>query len=461
MLKNDVKMKRDSSKPWPENCPWAEPLFGGCGIIWEEDMIPTDGLDEEAEDLLDIKYYYDGLVQDGILNDDYILAEQDFDDDPDDEFEPEIGEEYWTGEEFDIDAWLDDMTEHLNLIKVDLVNCAEDAVAEIQRIIGYTFINENLLRQAFTRRAFQVEYGLSGCSEELELIGDSVLNMCVTRDMAEQLTEIDITRTDAPFKSDYNEGALSKLREHYISKDYLAERACSFGLDKYILYGTGEEHSENSKEDVVESLIGAVAIDCNWDMDTIREVVDKLICVQLQESRSLLEKTYYEIFNSWHQKHFGCIPDYEIYGKDPYYCAIRFSVPENDKGIRTMQRIDIMGATRGKARELAAELAYRFVVIHGLWKNIKEAGITPELENSINQMQELYQKGYLDEKPRYVFEDEPEIDIMSGREEWKCTCICDGIETTGYSSSKTGAKKEAAYEILRKIFADETKRAAD
>lgn len=49
--------------------------------------------------------------------------------------------------------------------------------AIIAQCIEYKFINENLLRQAFTRRAFQMEYGLAGCYEELEFIGDSVLSM--------------------------------------------------------------------------------------------------------------------------------------------------------------------------------------------------------------------------------------------------------------------------------------------
>ena len=55
----------------------------------------------------------------------------------------------------------------------------------------------------------------------------------------------------------------------------------------------------------------------------------------------------------------------------------------------------------GHLRENAARRAYEFIVRNGLWKNLSEAGIVPDLDNSINQLQELYQKKYLEEKPEY------------------------------------------------------------
>ena len=114
----------------------------------------------------------------------------------------------------------------------------------------------------------------------------------------------------------------------------------------------------------------------------------------------LLQKTYFEIFNSWHQKHFGMIPDYTIDGRGYYTCVLRFNVPPNDRDKWTSQIQYGYGHTRSRAREIAAELAYRFVMSNGLWTNISEAGITPDPENSINQLQELYQKKYLNV---YVF----------------------------------------------------------
>lgn len=68
------------------------------------------------------------------------------------------------------------------------------------------------------------------------------------------------------------------------------------------------------------------------------------------------------------------------------------ALPENEKGITRDQRIDIDADGRSKARELAAKLAYEFVVHNGLWINLKDAHVVPCLDESINQLQELYQK---------------------------------------------------------------------
>ena len=58
-------------------------------------------------------------------------------------------------------------------------------------------------------------------------------------------------------------------------------------------------------------------------------------------------------------------------------------------------------------------MAHCFVRDNGLWVNLKDAGLVPSLDNSINQLQELYQKKYLDEAPRY------ELEHWEG-DEWKC-----------------------------------------
>ena len=155
------------------------------------------------------------------------------------------------------------MSDHLNLLKIDCMSVTENPVEIVRQVIGYEFVNENLLRQAFTRRAFAVEYGLPGCNEELEFLGDTVLNTVVTRDMLRQLAWVDEYRTEAPFTVRLQEGGLSKIRTSYVNKEFLAGRAAELGLDKLILYGTGEEPTESSREDAMEALIGAVTVDCN------------------------------------------------------------------------------------------------------------------------------------------------------------------------------------------------------
>lgn len=244
------------------------------------------------------------------------------------------------------------------------------------------------------------------------------------------------------------EGDLSRIRQHYICKEYLAERAAALGLDQYILYGSGEEASESSREDMMEALLGAVAADCGWDWHTLEGVTDRLLTIQLSQPHSILQANSYDVFNAWHQKHFGRMPVYEVSrgrpaGRDSdgyvYSCTLRFFVPQNDKGIWTDQRADVQGNTRSEARTRAAEEAYRFLINNGLWMDLKDAGIEPKLEDAINQLQELYQKKYV-EKPEYSFEEHSDG--------WHCTCLCSGIEGFGKAQGKTAAKKKAAFMVL-------------
>ena len=451
--------KRMKRKPWPRDCIWPEPLKVGEGMQWDEELLP-ESLDERAQELMDIKDYFDSLVESGRLYEDYTLnpdyeedavddeTEEDEDGWADGEFIPKIGEDYWDEEEqrFDVEWWEDELTDHMNLLKIDAESYTKDPAMFVRDTIGYEFINENLLRQAFTRRAFAVEYGLPGCNEELEFLGDTVLNTVVTRDMLRQLAWVDEYRTKAPFTVRLQEGGLTKIRSAYVNKEFLAGRVAELGLDKLILYGTGEEPTESSREDVLEALLGAAAIDSNWDWDVLGALVDRLVCVQVEKPDYFLKESFYDIFNAWHQRRFGVMPDYEMQGISQFHCALRFRIPANDKGIREAQRIDVDGCySRSLAREQAAMQAYEFVRHNGLWSDLKEAGITPEQENSINQLQELYQKKYLEQMPIYEFAEED-------GDSWYCICRCNGVAGTGYGASKTKAKKEAAYMVLRNLF---------
>lgn len=448
-------------KTWPAECLWPEPIdpkHGG--IQYDEDMVGPE-TDDELDVLLEIKEYYDALAAEGILNEDYSLN-VDSEKWEEEEFLPEQGEEYWD-EGFDFDAWQEDLSFHMNELKI--VDCrpgsdlANDPVLTIQSSIEYTFVNENLLRQAFTRRAFAIEHGLvgyrgdvarEGCCEELEFLGDSILNTVVTREIFRQFSKYDSGNTEAPFVCRYGEGELTRLRESFICKEYLSKRAVELGLDRFILYGTGEEPTDSSREDMMEALIGAVAVDCGWDMAVLEKMVNRLLSIQLPCPDNILKKSYYDIFNAWHQKHFGCVPEYSVHsagrhGHSDYFCDIRFFLPENDRGIDTCKRLSASAGTRSMAREQAAERAYAFAAKHGLWIDLKDAGIVPDLENSINQLQELYQKRYLEDKPEYILE-------QRENDRWYVTCLCGSCYGWGEAGSKVRAKKKAAFMVIVKLM---------
>ena len=450
-----AKQENTKGMRWPENCIWPEPENpDALGSIWDPEDAQGMPLDPEGEELVEIGEYMDSLVEEGRLNPDYSLNEDYYEEDgeesedgEEDAWEPEIGKDFWDGG-FDREGWEWELLGRLNCLKTE----AFEAAMDIREATGYEFVNENLMRQAFTRRAFAKEHGLEGDNEELEYIGDAVIGMVLSREIAERFLEVEIRSTGAPLQTKrkwITEGTLSKAREQYSNKEYLAARFGKLGLDKYILYGAGEQPTESSREDAMEALIGAVAVDSGWNWDVMSDVTNRLLEIQLDYPDRYLKKSHYEIFNAWHQRHFGRMPDYEVHeglqlhsqGRE-YRCTIRFSAPENGKGIDRNQRIDVEADNRSKARELAAELAYHFMVRSGLWVRMEDAGITPRMEDSINQLQELYQKKYVDQ---------PEYEFTEGTE-WECECRCGGVYGWGRGSSKTAAKKAAAYEVLGKLM---------
>ena len=441
----------ETRKSWPKASLWPEPNWDGMGAFWDTDLAEMLDLDEEGEKLLEIKAYMDDLVECGRLNPDYSLNEdyEDYEEEEDcDEFVPEAGTDYWD-DGFDIESWEEDLSDHINLLKIDACDSETDPVSFVRQVTGYTFINENLLRQAFTRRAFGMEYGLGDC-EELEFYGDAVLNTVVSHELCRRFSDPFLYTVENPFRSRYPAGDLSTMRAKFICRDHLAARAEELGLDRYILYGTGEEASDASREDMMEALIGAVAVDSGWDWSLLADVVDRLIRLQLENPDELIKKSAYEQLNSWHQKHFGSLPEYivdrnrRVRGKEFYDCTLKFRVPENDKDIWTSQHINVTGeSTRTAAREHVAERAVSFLMNNGLWMRLDDAHIIPELENSINQLQELYQKKYVG-KAAYSFKE----DSLG----WYCECVVDSIEGWGRAAGKTKAKKKAAFMALVRMY---------
>ena len=362
-----------------------------------------------------------------------------------------MGYDYWD-EGFDRESWEEDLSHHINLLKIDICDTDQDPVIAVSEVTGYSFINENLLRQAFTRRAFGVEYGV-GDSEVLEFYGDSVLNTIVSRELYQNFADSDRDRVEGPFRSRYTEGELSQMKAMFVSRDHLAARAAELGLDKYILYGTGETPGDAAREDMMEALIGAVAVDSDWDWSLLADVVDRLIHLQLEHVEEYMKESCYDRLNRWHQKHFGGMPEYIVDrnrrtpGVETYDCTLKYLVPKNDKGIWTTQNIHVQQMpTRSAGREYVAKKAITFLQTNGLWINLSDAGIEPRQEDAINQLQELSQKKYV-EKPEYYFEERG----IPGAE-WYCTCICSGIEGWGTASSKTKAKKDAAFMVLTRLM---------
>jgi ribonuclease-3 len=121
---------------------------------------------------------------------------------------------------------------------------------ELYKILGYSFHNEELLKQALTHRSVR-----SHNNERLEFLGDSILNFVIAAHVYEQYAE-------AP------EGDLSRIRASLVNKDTLAKLGQRLQLGDFLALGAGELKSGGFRRqsilaDAVEAIFGAVYLDSN------------------------------------------------------------------------------------------------------------------------------------------------------------------------------------------------------
>ncbi len=127
----------------------------------------------------------------------------------------------------------------------------DNDIITIQKKIGYTFKNLNLLERAFTHGSYsknaQENY------QSLEFLGDSILDFVV----AKRLMEIN---------PNAHEGTLTKLRAQIVSREPLAKEVEHLDLVRFLIVGKGENKEyiiaqEKIKSDIFESIIGAIYLD--------------------------------------------------------------------------------------------------------------------------------------------------------------------------------------------------------
>ena len=126
-------------------------------------------------------------------------------------------------------------------------------IDQLERKIGYKFLNSNLLQLALTHRSAHHEH-----NERLEFLGDSILNFVIASDLYERF-------------SFATEGEMSRMRAILVCEQALADIAIKFELSSYINLGQGELKSggirrKSTLADAVEAIIGAIFKDSNIDI---------------------------------------------------------------------------------------------------------------------------------------------------------------------------------------------------
>ncbi len=131
----------------------------------------------------------------------------------------------------------------------------KEQMMRLEEIIGVSFHDDVLLRQALSHSSWANEHKAQGMknNERLEFLGDAVLELVSSRFLYLQYPDLP-------------EGDLTKLRASIVCEPTLALCARQFGLPAFLLLGKGEERTGGRNRnsivsDALEALIGAIFLD--------------------------------------------------------------------------------------------------------------------------------------------------------------------------------------------------------
>lgn len=352
----------------------------------------------------------------------------------------------------------------------------------IQDQIAYNFKNLDLLQQAFVRRSYSKENGGED-NEVLEFIGDKVLDFTVVKFLSEkygyfisECDDFDKNEDLDEFVSEYHENKLTEIKKKLVEKKTLARRIDILGLAEYLIMGKGDiknrVYEEDSvKEDLFEAILGAVALDSQWDILELQDVVEVMLALDSE----LIENTaqdYVELIQDWTCKKNGTIPlyhlkkasyqstwytlfngisqkiDWEIGGNHNKFNEIQFhcllKIDENLPVFRGF------GKSKSEARKAVCKVAYDYLKENNLTNSIKDEIRNPNKAEAINQLEILARRGYFS-LPKYSFFQEHD---ENGNTVWECECLIDKDKRSflSKSSSKKDAKKSSAFKMLKYIL---------
>lgn len=215
---------------------------------------------------------------------------------------------------------------------------------DIERILGYSFKNKAVLKEALTHKSFAGEHRGVKHNERLEFLGDSILGAIVA----------DYIYNECPHDE---EGVLSKIKANLVSRRNLYLWGKALNLGQFIALGRGELATGGRERDsiisnAVEAVLGAVYLDGGYE--AARAVIlpwakTQPLTQDAQDFKSALQEFL--------QQSGPAVPEYEI---------IQTVGPEHDKTftVRVSLRGKELGTGKGHNKKLAEQAAAHNALTH-------------------------------------------------------------------------------------------------
>ena len=173
----------------------------------------------------------------------------------------------------------------------------------LEKKINYKFKNINLLNEALIHSSYIQNNSQNNIKnyERLEFLGDRVLGLV----LAEYFFKL---------FPNANEGLLNSYLQSYANQNALAEYAKKINLSEFIKFQKGDslEFNKSVLSDVVESIIGSIYLDTNFN-NSKKFIINQII--KLDNLGSEPSKHPKSLLQEYCLNKYKCLPEYVIINK--------------------------------------------------------------------------------------------------------------------------------------------------
>ena len=316
-------------------------------------------------------------------------------------------------------------------------------INDVEASIQYEFKNKMLIHQAFM---ITDNDNIPFSSEALRNIGKRVINYSLTQ----ILTGFYGYYNDkGMFRTKNSNEVFNDLLNNLYSKDIFARNIELLGLGKYL--DPSSDDFFNMDRKLFEAIVGAVALDSNWNMTVINDVLSFILAIDyyLDNGFSDLNGNFVVLVHNWTLENDAPIPVYDFMPGDN----------QNIESYKSVLHLFLNGTdftfteeaeNKSIARMKAAKKAYTYLVENNYVKTLKNIDIKPELSSAMMQLEKLSMDGHFSL---------PEFDVFEENGGYAAICTIDECDMSfkGYGKIDSDAINEAAFKMLNHVLGYDVK----
>ena len=202
---------------------------------------------------------------------------------------------------------------------------------ELEKNIGYTFKNKELLKQALRHTSYANERNLES-NEKLEFLGDSILEFLSSKYIYKNYVNL-------------REGEMTKVRATVVCEKSLYEVAKLHNFSDFLYIGKSEQKTEGSKRpailaDSVEAVIAAIYIDGGLE-EAEKFIIENLKDAIREATKHVGNKDYKTVLQEKLQEHGEVKIEYKTIGE---------SGPDHDKTFEAEVEVNGKFLAKGKGK---------------------------------------------------------------------------------------------------------------